>query len=218
MAGGMPMPGGWTMSMAWMRMPGQSWPSAAAMFMAMWIAMMVVMMLPSLAPSLVRIRRASGASAAMLLAFGYFAAWTAFGGVAYALGLLAAAGAMASAGVSRVVPLATATVVAVGGALQFTPWKTRQLTHCRDGRLCDPAAPRSAAAGFRLGTHCTRCCSGLMAVLLVIGVMDPAPMIAVTAAITAERLLPRPLLVARAVGAALIGASLLLAVRAFATA
>ncbi len=27
--GGMPMPGGWTMSMAWMRMPGQPWPGAA---------------------------------------------------------------------------------------------------------------------------------------------------------------------------------------------
>jgi hypothetical protein len=26
----MPMPGGWTMSMAWMRMPGQTWPGAAA--------------------------------------------------------------------------------------------------------------------------------------------------------------------------------------------
>ena len=25
--GGMPMPGGWTMSMAWMRMPGQTWPA-----------------------------------------------------------------------------------------------------------------------------------------------------------------------------------------------
>jgi hypothetical protein len=25
---GMPMPGGWTMSMAWMRMPGQTWPCA----------------------------------------------------------------------------------------------------------------------------------------------------------------------------------------------
>jgi hypothetical protein len=24
--GEMPMPGGWTMSMAWMRMPGQTWP------------------------------------------------------------------------------------------------------------------------------------------------------------------------------------------------
>ena len=53
----MPMPGGWTMSMAWMRMPGQSWPAAAMMFASMWIAMMVPMMLPSLVPMLRRYRR-----------------------------------------------------------------------------------------------------------------------------------------------------------------
>ena len=47
--GEMPMPGGWTMSMAWMRMPGQTWPGAAASFLGMWVAMMVAMMLPSLA-------------------------------------------------------------------------------------------------------------------------------------------------------------------------
>ena len=33
--GGMPMPGGWTMSMAWMRMPGQTWPGFAASFLGM---------------------------------------------------------------------------------------------------------------------------------------------------------------------------------------
>jgi hypothetical protein len=38
--GEMLMPGGWTMSMAWMRMPGQTWPGAAASFLAMWIVMM----------------------------------------------------------------------------------------------------------------------------------------------------------------------------------
>ena len=48
----MPMPGGWTMSMVWMRMPGQSWPEAAASFIGMWVVMMVAMMLPSLAPML----------------------------------------------------------------------------------------------------------------------------------------------------------------------
>jgi hypothetical protein len=42
----MPMPGGWTMSMAWMRMPGQTWPGAAASFLGMWVVMMVAMMLP----------------------------------------------------------------------------------------------------------------------------------------------------------------------------
>src|SRR5689334_6297762 len=58
--GGMQMPGGWTMSMAWMRMPGQTWTGAAASFLGMWVVMMVAMMLPSLVPMLCRYRRAVG--------------------------------------------------------------------------------------------------------------------------------------------------------------
>src|SRR5512135_598940 len=58
--GEMPMPGGWAMSMAWMRMPGQTWPGAAASFLGMWIVMMAAMMLPSLLPVLWRYRRAVG--------------------------------------------------------------------------------------------------------------------------------------------------------------
>ena len=56
--GDMPMPGGWTMSMTWMRMPGQSWPGVATSFLGMWIVMMVAMMLPSLVPMLWRYRQA----------------------------------------------------------------------------------------------------------------------------------------------------------------
>ena len=68
--GGMPMPGGWTMSMAWMRMPGQTWPGAAASFLGMWVVMMVAMMLPSLVPMLRRYRQAvsrTGATASTRL-------------------------------------------------------------------------------------------------------------------------------------------------------
>src|SRR5262245_30774062 len=54
---GMPMPGGWTMSMAWMRMPGQTWLDASASFLWMWVVMMVAMMLPSLVPMLLQYRR-----------------------------------------------------------------------------------------------------------------------------------------------------------------
>ena len=53
------MPGGWTMSMTWMRMPGQTWLDAAAVFVGMWVVMMVAMMLPSLAPLLWRYRQAA---------------------------------------------------------------------------------------------------------------------------------------------------------------
>ena len=59
---GMEMPGGWTMSMAWMRMPGQSWSGAAATFIGMWVVMMVAMMLPVLVPALVRYRAALGSA------------------------------------------------------------------------------------------------------------------------------------------------------------
>src|ERR1700676_2391138 len=58
MAGGMEMPGGWMMSMMWMRMPGQTWGGAVAMFLMMWLAMMVAMMLPSALPMLLSYRRA----------------------------------------------------------------------------------------------------------------------------------------------------------------
>ncbi len=58
----MPMPGGWTMSMAWMRMPGQTWPGAAASFLGMWVVMMMAMMLPSLVPMLWRYRQAVGST------------------------------------------------------------------------------------------------------------------------------------------------------------
>src|ERR1700684_2287202 len=65
--GGMPMPGDWTMSMAWMRMPGQTWLGAAASFLAMWVVMMVAMMLPSLVPMLWRYRQALGTAGATRL-------------------------------------------------------------------------------------------------------------------------------------------------------
>jgi predicted metal-binding membrane protein len=59
--GEMPMPGGWTMSM--MRMPGQTWPGAAASFLGMWVVMMVATMLPSLVPMLWRYRSPSAGRA-----------------------------------------------------------------------------------------------------------------------------------------------------------
>ena len=84
--GEMPMPGGWTMSMAWMRMPGQTWPGAAASFLGMWVVMMVAMMLPSLVPMLWRYRQAVGRTGetrlgrlTALVGVGYFFVWTVFG-------------------------------------------------------------------------------------------------------------------------------------------
>jgi predicted metal-binding membrane protein len=94
--GEIPMPGGWTM--AWMRMPGQTWPGAAAAFLGMWVVMMVAMMLPSLVPMLWRYRQAVGQPGetrlgrlTALVGVGYFFVWTVFGMAAFPLGVALAA-------------------------------------------------------------------------------------------------------------------------------
>src|SRR6266498_3009729 len=99
--GEMPMPGGWTMSMAWMRMPGQTWSGAPPSFLGMWVVMMVAMMLPSLVPMLWRYRQAVGSIGetrlgrlTALVGVGYFFVWTVFGMAAFPLGVALAAIAM----------------------------------------------------------------------------------------------------------------------------
>src|ERR1700754_2607466 len=117
---GMPMPGGWTMSMAWMRMPGQSWPEAAAIFLGMWVVMMVAMMLPSLVPMLWRYRQAVAATGEMhlgrhttLVGVGYFFVWTVIGAAVFALGVALAAIQMQQPMVARGVPIAAGLIVLI---------------------------------------------------------------------------------------------------------
>src|SRR5947199_10334118 len=57
MAGGMAMPGGWTLSMVWTLMPAQTWAGSGARFVAMWLVMMVGVMVPTLLPMLAGIPR-----------------------------------------------------------------------------------------------------------------------------------------------------------------
>jgi len=222
--GGMTMPGGWTMSMAWMRMPGQTWAGAAASFLGMWSAMMVAMMLPSLVPMLSRYREAINATAEKrlgrltgLVALGYFFVWTVFGMAVFPVGVSLATIAMQHPLVARAVPIAVGAVVLIAGSFQLTAWKARQLSCYREmpeRRMLAADAGSAWQHGVRLGLHCGRCCANLMAVLLVIGVMDPRAMAAVTAAITLERLVPAGERVARAIGAVVVGAGLLLIARA----
>jgi predicted metal-binding membrane protein len=211
---GMEMPGGWTMSMAWMRMPDQSWPGAAATFLGMWAVMMIAMMLPSLVPMLARYRRASSGAARLrlgqltaMVGAAYFAVWIALGLITYPLGLALAEAVMRVPALSRVVPFATAVVVLLAGILQFTRWKAHQLACCRVASgCCDGQRTRGSAwrHGLRLGIQCVRCCLGPTAALLVLGVMDLLAMSFVAAAISAERLAPASGRVANAIGTALI--------------
>jgi len=222
---GMPMAGGWTMSMAWMRMPGQTWLGAAALFLGMWVVMMTAMMLPSLTPMLGRYRQAIGdgeprvSRLTALVAVGYFFVWTVFGMAAFPVGIALAEAEMQHPALARVVPLATGVVVLVAGALQLSAWKRRHLTCWREA---SPSVRAGVSAsygeawryGVRLGLHCVRCCANLMVILLVVGVMDLRAMAVVAAAIAIERIAPAGERVARATGVVVIAAGSLLIARA----
>jgi len=223
--GGMTMPGGWTMSMAWMRMPGQTWAGATASFLGMWSAMMVAMMLPSLAPMLSRYREAINTTAeghlgrlTGLVALGYFFVWTVFGMAVFPVGVSLATIAMRYQLVARAVPLAAGAVVLFAGSLQLTAWKARQLACCREAperaRTLSADAGTAWRHGVRLGLHCVSCCANWMAMLLVIGVMDFRAMAVVTAVITVERLAPEGAGVARAIGAVTVGSGVVVIMRA----
>jgi predicted metal-binding membrane protein len=222
---GMPMPGGWTMSMAWMRMPDQTWLDAAAMFMGMWVVMMVAMMLPSLTPTLAAYRRsmsrmnsAHPGALTALVGAAYFLVWALFGIVAYPIGVFVATTEMHHLTLARAVPLTTGIVLLLAGGFQFTPWKIHQLGCCRVTPGCEHAfAPTARSAfqqGLRLGIHCVSCCCGFMLILLVSGVMNLGAMAIVAVAITIERLAPRPEVVARVTGVFAYAAGLFLIIRA----
>jgi predicted metal-binding membrane protein len=183
--------------------------------------MMVAMMLPSLVPMLWRYRQAVGRAGATrlggltaLVGVGYLFVWTLFGMAAFPLGVALAAASMEQPALARAVPIAGGVVVLIAGLLQFTAWKARRLACCREapgrGRTLRADAGTAWRHGLRLGLHCVHCCAGLMAILLVIGVMDLRAMATVGAAIAVERLAPAGERAARAIGAVVVAAGLAL--------
>ena len=214
-----PMPGGWSLSSAWMPMCGESWAGAVLSFVGMWAVMMVAMMLPSLAPLLWRQGGSSGSRGDaglvdwMLAAgAGYLFVWTMLGVLIFALGAGLTQAAMQWAMLANAVPTALGLVVLLAGASQFSLWKSRQLAciahTAASVAACAGHAGRAWRHGMRLGLHCCQSCAGLTAVLLVMGVMDWRAMAMVTVAITAERLAPAGLRIAQVIGAVLMGAGL----------
>ncbi len=201
MSGGMDMPGGWTMSMMWMRMPGQSWTVSAAMFLLMWLTMMVAMMLPSALPAFLKTGRPWASLCSV--AAGYFAVWLAAGVGIYALGVALATVAMQSDPVSRAVPLLAGSSLTAAGALQFTRWKMTHLLRCRSPSGCAVVCPQNETSfrlGCKQGAECCVCCAPPMTVFLALGMMNPLAIIVVAMVIAAEKILPHPAIVARFAG------------------
>jgi predicted metal-binding membrane protein len=196
-----------------------------ASFVAMWLVMMMAMMLPSLLPMLRRYHQAVASTGepragqlTALVGAGYFSVWMVIGVAISPLAVGVATTEMRLPALPRAVPTAIGVVVLMAGALQFTPWKLHHLACWREASSsgCTASSDPGTAwrHGLRLGLHCVFCCANLMAILLVIGIMDLRAMAVVTAAVTAERLAPDGQRVARAFGAVVVGAGLLLIARA----
>ncbi|MCC8397519.1 DUF2182 domain-containing protein [Paraburkholderia sp. MMS20-SJTR3] len=220
--GELPLPGGGSLSMLWMPTCGRTWARAAASFVGMWIVMMAAMMLPSLGAMLLRYRATVGARVqagrlaglTLLVAGGYALVWSALGLAVFMVGAAFAMLELRWPLLAHGMPSITGVVVLLAGAVQCSAWKARHLACCR-------ATPSFAAGpagafryGVRTGIHCCCSCAGVTALLVVVGVSDLRLMAALTAAITAERLLPDGIRVARTSGMLAVGGGLLLIAQA----
>jgi predicted metal-binding membrane protein len=212
----MEMPGGWSMSMMWMKMPGETWLQSGFGFMLMWLAMMIAMMLPSALPTFLKTNRPW--KSLCYMAGGYFIVWLAVGIGIYILAIPFMNIAMQSEWVSRMVPLLSGVLLIAIGIIQFTTWKRMQLQCCRSPFGCTVLFPQhknSFQLGCKQGVACCVCSAAPMMIQLILGIMNMFVMIIVAIIIAAEKLLPWPAVTTRAVGMVSIIAGCFTIVTAF---
>lgn len=167
-------------------------------FVAMWTVMMAAMMFPTLAPvASLYVRAVCKRSHGVIrslrilgLVCGYLTVWALFGIFAF---VVARVGGSLSIAAPTVVPWIGATVIAVCGLYQFTPFKDLCLSHCRSpigflfhfgnfrGKL------RDLRVGFYHGGFCAGCCWALMLVMITVGVMNLTWMVGLTIIIVLEK-------------------------------
>jgi predicted metal-binding membrane protein len=189
---------------------------AFLLFVGMWVTMMAAMMLPAIGPmAAVETLRAPRGTASLIpgaltFAGGFLVPWAGYGALTFAA--LTGTGRLveASPGAARWLGVG---IFAIAGLYQFSPWKMRALAHCRTPM--HSASGRGfigdVSSGIRDGGFCIGCCWALMTVLLAVGVMNVRAMAGLAAVIFAEKVLPRPRLVAGLAGATLLALALVAA-------
>lgn len=199
-----------------------SWtPVDALLLLVMWSAMMAAMMVPGASPMITafatinRRRRERSApyvpTAVFLL--GYLIAWAGFSILATALQWLLQMTGLLTTMMQSTSYYWSAALFFAAGLYQFSPLKERCLTYCRspDGFILSEWRDGSLGAvvmGLRHGLFCMGCCAGLMLLLFAVAVMDLRWVAALTALVTAEKLLPKPAFWRIAIGVSLLAASL----------
>jgi predicted metal-binding membrane protein len=178
-------------------------------FVGMWAVMMAAMMFPAVgrvaaggAILAERPRTVGRAPGVLVFGAGFLLPWAAYGVLAF----------LALLGTPRLVEASPEVakwlgvgIFAVAGLYQFTPWKLRALEHCRMLHVERRAAVGADfGAGVRDGAICVGCCWALMTILIAVGVMNIPAMAGLAMVIFAEKILPRPKVIAGVAGAAFL--------------
>jgi predicted metal-binding membrane protein len=188
----------------------------------MWTVMMAAMMLPTAAPMIMAYARmqttdrARGAGWWPVLAFsgGYVLAWVAFSLAASALQALLILLSFMSPMMMQTAsgPLA-GIILVTAGAYQFTPLKQSCLRQCQSPTSFLMTRWREGgwgalSMGGRHGLYCVGCCWALMGLLFVAGVMNAVWIVAITAYVLAEKIVPRGQRISWLTGACMLGVGL----------
>jgi predicted metal-binding membrane protein len=182
----------------------------------MWIVMMVGMMLPSAAPTILLFAalerkrtppRPYGRVA--LFVAGYFVAWSAFSIAAALLQTVLSSAGQISMQMVLTSGLAGGIVLILAGLYEFSPLKSRCLSHCRSplewiAHYQRPGSLGALRMGMHHGLYCLGCCWMLMLLLFVGGVMNLLWVAVIAAVVLVEKLLPVGPMAAKLAGAALV--------------
>lgn len=195
-------------------MPDQWSPGYAAIVLIMWAVMMVAMMLPSAATTILLAATMDHGQRSLFavrrtgeFVTGYLTVWLAFSLAATAAQWALDEAELLSATMATSDRMLAGSLLLYAGVYQWSPLKRACLTHCR--------APQEFLArhwqrdepfgtGLRHGLFCFGCCSALMVLLFVGGVMNLACIAVVAFVILAEKTLPLGIWTTRATGTALI--------------
>jgi predicted metal-binding membrane protein len=170
---------------------------SASLFFTMWVAMMVAMMFPAAVPMVLmysRMKRSDTLSVSLFTG-SYLALWVAFGAIAFGLAWFVEDRVAHSMWVADNWTRGGGILLIAAGIYQLTPLKDVCLRHCRtpmafvmqhwrDGRR------GAVEMGVRHGLYCVGCCWLLFLLLVPLGVMNIAAMVAVTLLIFAEKVFP----------------------------
>jgi len=201
---------------AQLTMPMSDWSVVnwVAVFI-MWAVMMAAMMLPTAMPmvtvfgTLSHRRGEAGRTPAFVA--GYLALWTTFGAAATAAQWALQTRGFLSPMIVSMSPVLSAALLLIAGIFQFTPLKHACLRACRSplGFLMTDWRDGlwgAARMGVRHGLFCLGCCWALMALLFVGGAMNLMWIAALTLLVALEKLAPKGDVIAKALGAVMIGA------------